>query len=102
MAAAVRGVAATRDQLALLELIEKSDDITWIQAQGVSECLLARRSPFAEQLQRYQVPRAETARLKRDFGSASTDPGKVLDKRKEPLVRLSLGLVWGHAAIVHE
>jgi hypothetical protein len=79
VAAAVRGIATTGDQFALLELVEKSNDVAWIQAQRVSESLLARWSPFAEQLQSNEVTRAEAARLERDLESASTDAGEVLE-----------------------
>jgi hypothetical protein len=81
VAAAVRGIAATRDQPALLELVEKSDDIAWIQAEGVREGLLARRSLLAEELQRDEVTGAKAARLKGDLESTSTDAGEVLEKR---------------------
>jgi hypothetical protein len=92
VAAAVRGIAAARDQPALLELVEKADDITWIQAQGVGQGLLAGRSPFAEQVQSDQVTWAEATGLEGDIGSAATDAGEVLDERQEPLVRPGLHL----------
>jgi hypothetical protein len=79
VAAAVPGIAPTRDQLALLEVIEKPDDIAWIQAQGVREGQLARRSALAEQLQSDEVAWAKAARLQGDLGSTPTDPGEVLD-----------------------
>jgi hypothetical protein len=37
VAAAVGGIAAARDQLALLELVEQSDDVARIQAQRVRQ-----------------------------------------------------------------
>jgi hypothetical protein len=79
VAAAVPGIAPTRDQLALLEVIEKPDDIAWIQAQGVREGQLARRSALAEQLQSDEVAWPKAARLQGDLGSTPTDPGEVLD-----------------------
>src|SRR6202035_1279377 len=74
--AAVRGIAAARDQLSFLELVEKSDDVAWIQAQGVGERLLARRALVAEKLQRDQVTRPEAAGLERALERAPTDAGE--------------------------
>ena len=96
MAAAVCGIATTRDQLALLELVQKSDDVAWIQAQRVGEGLLARRSLFAEQLQSNEVTRAEAARLEGDLESATTNAGEVLEQWKESLVRDRRGLACRH------
>jgi hypothetical protein len=102
VAATVGGIAATRDERAFLELVEKSDYITWIQAEGVGERLLARRSAFAEKLERNQVTGAKATRLERDFGSATPDAGEVLDQGEQPLVRRRLRPRFGHPKILHE
>jgi len=82
VAAAVRGITATGDQLALLELVEKSHDVAWIQAQSVGEGLLARRSSFAEELQRDEVTWAKPARRQRGLELASTDTSQVFQQRQ--------------------
>src|SRR5260370_35687706 len=87
MAAAVRGIAATRDQLALFELVEKSDDVAWIQAQRVGERLLARRSACAEQLQGDWGTGPEAAGPERGAEGAGATWGRVVGHRKEGIVQ---------------
>ena len=102
MASAVRRIAAPRDQLAALELVEKSDDIAWIQAQRVREGLLARRSFFAKELQRDEVTRAKAAGFERCLEFPTTDAGEMLEQRQEPLVARGLGCGLGHTGIIHQ
>jgi hypothetical protein len=97
MPAAVGGIAAARNQPSFLELVEKSDDVAWIQAQRVSECLLARRALVAEKLQGDQMTWAEATGLERALESASTDAGEVLEQREESLVRCRPCFGFGHA-----
>jgi hypothetical protein len=93
----VRGIAAARNQLSFLELVEKSDDVAWIQAQRVRECLLAGRAVLAEKLQGDQMTWTEAARLERALECASTDAGEVLEQREESLIRRRLCFGFGHA-----
>lgn len=93
----VRRIAAARDQRALLELVEQSDDIAWIQAERVRERLLTRRAAFAEQIQRDEVPWAKAARLGHGVERPSADTGEVLEQREESLICWCLRPGFGHA-----
>src|ERR1700716_10169 len=101
MTAAVTRIAASRDEPALLEFVEESDHVARIQTERVRESLLARRAPFAEQIERNQMTRPEAARLERGLEGASTDAREVFDEGGEALVCRRLDSGFGHWLIVH-
>jgi hypothetical protein len=79
--AAIGGIAAPSDQEAVLELVEQSDHIGGIQAQGIGETVLTHRSVLTQQPQGDEVPGTKPTRRQLDLDGATSDAGQVLEQR---------------------
>jgi hypothetical protein len=82
VSAAIEGVAAALEQRGLFEFVEETDEVGWIQAEGLAERDLWHRAALAKDRERDEVAGPEPGRLERGLGAAPGDPREVVDQHE--------------------
>lgn len=80
-------IALTGDESAFFELVQQPHDVAGIEAQHVTEALLALWPLFAQDPERPEMPGSEATR-RGGLGGPTADAGQVIEQRKGLVVHL--------------
>jgi len=94
----VGGIALARDQSPFFELVQQPDDVARIEAQDLTEALLALWPILAQDPERPEVPGSEATRCG-GLGGPAADASQVIEQRQGLVVHLRRHL--GHTQRLH-